>query len=390
MSSISVIIPVFNRADLIGQTLHSLLCQTLPADEIIVVDDGSSDGTPETVLTMLKWGKADKLKFSNGQPWPEIKVIRQPNAGPGAARNRGLAEARGEFIHFFDSDDLAASNKHEVQQKALEGDSDIAVGPWVKGQILSVETLAFGNAEKLKEKGKPQVQTLPCSDFAVQGPWSFAQKDNVIQHYGLPQGDLIKALVTRWAIVPQTCMFRRSILEKSGGFPPHMFAAEDQVLFLRCLMHGARVVHTPETLTFYRLGNQGKLTESTEGHRRRIRDWARYLIIADEELCSIQYASLSASQRPKDPSCWFGFRQRCWSALRDLNAAGDGSSDEAHKLRELTYASLPELAYATVAILQRWRGGLQARLTGSREDASFRTGMMTCEQKSLFPGNYKT
>jgi len=139
--SISVIIPAYNRAGLIGETLQSLLNQTMPAKEIIVVDDGSTDGTAETVLKMLKLGEAEKLKISEGKPWPEFKVFRQENAGPGAARNRGLVEATGEFVHFFDSDDIAAPNKHEVQLKALfETGADIAYGPWVKGSFVNLTT----------------------------------------------------------------------------------------------------------------------------------------------------------------------------------------------------------------------------------------------------------
>jgi glycosyltransferase involved in cell wall biosynthesis len=374
--AISVIIPAYNRAGLIGETLRSLLNQTLPADEIIVVDDGSTDGTAEAVLEMLKLGNTEKLKISGGKPWPEFKVVRQANAGPGAARNRGFAESKGEFIHFFDSDDIAAPNKHEVQVRALqESGADIAYGPWVKGRIAVVEKLQSEKADTLK----------PATSRPSPVTWHFVPEGHVLQQKGLPKGDLIKELLTRWSIVPQACLFRRSILDKSGGFPPQMFAAEDQVLFLRCLLHGAKVAHSPGTVTFYRLGHEGKLTESAEGHRRCIRDWARYLIIAAEEISSFQHVSASASQCFQNSSRWFGFRQRCWSALRDLKAAGEGTGEEARRLAELTHGGPPEPASAALATLQRWRGGIQARLTGSREDASFRTGPMTAEQTTLFP-----
>ena len=101
----------------------------------IVVDDGSTDGTAERVEEEFSVFSG---QFS-GNPKliiPKLKILRQANAGPGAARNRGLAEATGEFIHFFDSDDIAAPNKHEVQLKALlESGADIAYGPWVKGRF---------------------------------------------------------------------------------------------------------------------------------------------------------------------------------------------------------------------------------------------------------------
>ena len=91
MSGISVIIPAYNHEELLPQTLESLLRQTFPAEEIIVVDDGSTDRTAD-------------VAESFGEP---IRVIRQENSGPAAARNRGFHESQGEFIHFFDSDDLA-------------------------------------------------------------------------------------------------------------------------------------------------------------------------------------------------------------------------------------------------------------------------------------------
>jgi glycosyltransferase involved in cell wall biosynthesis len=181
--SISVIIPAYNRAELIGETLRSLLNQTVPASEIIVVDDGSSDGTAEAAEAAFHRWESEKVERSlreseKVEKWegikgpkdegtkglnsegktvgerrvageelsvkrgelPELKVIRQGNAGPGAARNRGLAESTGEFVHFFDSDDIAAPNKHEVQLRALlETGADIAYGPWVKGRFVEDE-----------------------------------------------------------------------------------------------------------------------------------------------------------------------------------------------------------------------------------------------------------
>ena len=147
--SISVIIPAYNRAGLIAETLRSLLNQTIPAKEIIVVDDGSTDGTAEKTLEAFENWKLEtgKLKKDDGKPFsgdsnsndqnPILKILRQQNSGPGSARNRGLAESTGEFIHFFDSDDIAAPNKHEVQLEALlRTGADIAYGPWVKGRFM--------------------------------------------------------------------------------------------------------------------------------------------------------------------------------------------------------------------------------------------------------------
>jgi glycosyltransferase involved in cell wall biosynthesis len=86
----SVIIPTFNRVSLLADTLDSVLAQRLPDFEIIVVDDGSTDGTLEYLRSSRK----------------DVRVLRQSNRGAGAARNLGSLEARGKYLAFLDSDDL--------------------------------------------------------------------------------------------------------------------------------------------------------------------------------------------------------------------------------------------------------------------------------------------
>ena len=90
--SISAIIPLYNGAAFIEQTLESALNQTLSADEIIVVDDGSTDDGPDIVRRMA-------------QTHP-IRLIEKPNGGQSLARNHGVAQATGDLIAFLDHDDL--------------------------------------------------------------------------------------------------------------------------------------------------------------------------------------------------------------------------------------------------------------------------------------------
>lgn len=92
---VSVIVPTFNRWAMTIELLDNLAAQTWPAIETIVVDDGSTDATRDSVERWMVQNPARK-----------VTLISQPNAGPGSARNRGLAAARGEFIYFIDSDDL--------------------------------------------------------------------------------------------------------------------------------------------------------------------------------------------------------------------------------------------------------------------------------------------
>ena len=87
---ISVIIPLYNKASCVARALNSVLSQTYTDFELIVVDDGSTDGSAEIVRQYVD---------------PRIRLVVQENSGPGAARNRGLREAQAEFVAFLDADD---------------------------------------------------------------------------------------------------------------------------------------------------------------------------------------------------------------------------------------------------------------------------------------------
>ena len=340
-----------------------------------MVDDGSTDGTAEKTLEAFENWKLEtgnlkkdgREQFSatstSGIQHPILKILHQANAGPGAARNLGLAEATGEFIHFFDSDDIAAPNKHEVQLRALlDTGADIAYGPWVKGRFLPLEKLKHGKAETLKtelttkdtkfhergeevlttdytdkhgyQKNQQDIAQVACAGDAFSnpstselapdsenasptrsasgpaealdprrstldaGPWNFVPEGPVLQARGLPEGDLVRALLTNWSVVPHACLFRRSILEKAGGFPEDIWVGEDQLLFLRCLLAGAKVTHTPGTMVYYRVGDDpGKLTATGAAQKRHARDWGRFLLKAQEEVSSAEWRVTSAGKR---------------------------------------------------------------------------------------------
>ena len=97
MPFFSVVIPTYNRADFIVNTINSVLAQDHHDFEVIVVDDGSTDNTSEIIRE--NYGSSEKVRY-----------FRQPNAERGAARNRGFKEARSEYTVFFDSDDLMHSD----------------------------------------------------------------------------------------------------------------------------------------------------------------------------------------------------------------------------------------------------------------------------------------
>ncbi|TXL23079.1 glycosyl transferase, partial [Methylococcaceae bacterium HT2] len=107
----SLIIPSYNRGTLLRRALVSVLEQSRPPDEIIVVDDGSTDNT------------AQVLK----QEFPQVKVIVQINQGVSAARNTGIRQAKGNWIAFLDSDDTWLAEKLAIQVRALQQSPDTKV-----------------------------------------------------------------------------------------------------------------------------------------------------------------------------------------------------------------------------------------------------------------------
>jgi GT2 family glycosyltransferase len=107
MPFFSIVIPTYNRARLLEQTLATVFAQEDTDYEVLVVDDGSSDDTLETLAR-------------HGE---RVRVLRQHNAGPGAARNLGIQEARGEYVAFLDSDDLWFPWTLATYRRALDGAS---------------------------------------------------------------------------------------------------------------------------------------------------------------------------------------------------------------------------------------------------------------------------
>jgi glycosyltransferase involved in cell wall biosynthesis len=326
---LSVVVPAHNRATLLPVTLRSLLAQQRVADEILLVDDGSSDGTAE-------------IAEAFGHP---VRVIRQRNQGPSAARNRGLAESQGEFIHFFDSDDLALPNLHAVQLQALEqANADIAYSPWLKCRL------------------DPHLGVKPTN--------------HILQACGLPHGSLVRALLTNWSTVPISWLVRRSCLEKAGGFPEDLCCAEDQLLFLSLLLAGANVLHTPSTLVLYRDDGHQTLSRPSNksAQRRQTHDWAQFLIRA-RSLCLDQGI---------DPDSWFGFRRRAYLAWQALGQKSNSSPELMQQLKEsFRSIRLPDQSYALSRSLQQKGEGITARLLGRRAHRSFRSAPLSASSQQF-------
>lgn len=118
---VSALIPAFNRRTYIGRAIDSVMRQTVPVDEILVIDDGSTDGTAEAVES--RYGNA-------------VRVVRQANTGPGGARRHGILEAGGEWIAFLDSDDEWLPDRNNELLRAAESVPDDVA--WIFGDLRIV------------------------------------------------------------------------------------------------------------------------------------------------------------------------------------------------------------------------------------------------------------
>lgn len=194
--AVSVVIPAYNAAAHLGECLDSVQAQegkfTL---EVIVVDDGSCDAT------------AAVARRQGG-----VRLVSQPNSGPSAARNAGIAVAQGEFIAFLDADDLWPPGKLPSQLEALHRHPEAA--------------LVFGDCRQFGDSG-PWPQTL----FEASGLGTATWGTN-----GIVPGAYARLLVDNF-ITTGSVVARRSVLVDERGFAEDLRLVEDLDLWLRIARH---------------------------------------------------------------------------------------------------------------------------------------------------------
>jgi glycosyltransferase involved in cell wall biosynthesis len=204
-SLISVIIPAYNAERYLPEAIDSVLAQTCPAGEIIVVDDGSSDGTPR--LAERYGGR--------------VRWLSQKNQGSGAARNRGIVAARGELLAFLDADDVWVRHKLAWQVEAL------AAVPW--------PDIVFGMVQQFVSPEIPEEKQrkLSCSPEPMAGR------------------------------VAGAMLARREAFERVGGFDTTLKAGEFIEWYMRVTDLGLRSVLLPRVVL------QRRLHETNMGIQQR-------------------------------------------------------------------------------------------------------------------------
>lgn len=209
LPAVSVVVPCFNAERYVGATLRSILDQQGAELEVIVVDDGSSDGSAALVE----------------REFPQVRLIRQANGGVASARNAGIAAARGEWIAFCDADDLWLPGKLAAQFAGMAA---------VDGCRMSYTAWAvWTSADAVPGAAELARLTAPTQDWRGASGWIYA--------------DLLLDCVV-WT---STVLARRNLFDEVGGFDTTLRIGEDYDLWLR-MSRATRVERVSRPLALYR------------------------------------------------------------------------------------------------------------------------------------------
>ncbi|EMI52265.1 glycosyltransferase family 2 protein [Rhodopirellula sallentina] len=324
MNRVSVIIPNYNRSGLVNETVRNVLAQSLAPHEVIVIDDGSTDDS------------VDSLRSEFGD---QIRLIQQANQGPGAARNEGLDRATGDYVWLMDSDDLSSLNKLETQVDALQtSNADIVYSPWAR---------VFIDENRISMDG-PVLQQRPVPESRTPLQW----------------------FLTDWSLVFQHCLFRTSILRAAGQYRTDMWTCDDSEYFVRILTKDAKVVFDDRSITLYRADDHGKVTGSGFVSSRRISDWAKCLI-AMHDLCKSNPELTNHVE----------FQMRVWKSISEMEQHCPDEQTLIADLKSRSQGSSTE--YAIRLFVQRIRKALRTRFSKTHWSPAFQTGSLTATQQNM-------
>jgi len=231
---VSVIVPTYNRWPLVREAIESVLAQSYTLFELIVVDDGSTDGTA---------GKLAEYGMS-------LRLIEQRPRGVSAARNRGVSIARGRYLAFLDSDDLWLPEKLAIQTAFMEDHAEIA--------ICQTDEIWLRCGVRVNPKTKHRKTS----------------------------GDIFRRSLDLCLVSPSAVMMTRELFNQSGGFDENLPVCEDYDLWLRiATRHSIPLI--AEALTIKRGGHSDQLSHSLWG-------MDRYRVAALEKLL---HMNLSGERR---------------------------------------------------------------------------------------------
>ena len=246
MKRVSVVIPTYNRAELLKLMIQSILAQTLRPLEIIIVDDGSTDHTAEVCASFA----------------PTVRYIRQGNAGVSAARNTGIRAAEGDWIAFCDSDDLWKYNKLELQLAAI----DATGAGWSVTDfgLIDPEGRRVAGGERGFRLAFPVFSETQITPRQHLARWLDERELRVgsesMQVYA---GDAFGMLFLGNVVMPSTAIVARDVFDRAGFFDESFHVAEDTEFFHRVAAQ-SRLTILMKPLSDHRIGHPSLVAEKSD------------------------------------------------------------------------------------------------------------------------------
>jgi glycosyltransferase involved in cell wall biosynthesis len=262
LPTVSVVMPMYNASRYVGDAVLSVMAQTFRDFELIVIDDGSTDGSALTVRRAV------------GNP-VQLRLIHQENKGVSAAANRGTELARGEFIARMDADDIALPSRLERQVEFLRGHPDyVAVG----SRVMFIDD---------------------------EGDDLYEMPGIHLTHEDIDRG----LMEVEWAILQPAAMMRTEAMRKVGGYRADLHIHEDHDLFLKLAEIG-KLANLPEVLLRYRQRPDSAVSVYADSHVESFRSvyedaWKRRGLIGKKPIPYI-------APHPDDPHRLLK-RHRLWS-----------------------------------------------------------------------------
>lgn len=238
--TISVVIPAYNAEKHIARTIESVLEQSHPADEIIIVDDGSADNTAEIVRSFGE----------------KVTLIEQGNAGASIARNTGIEAAKSEWIAFLDADDEWVAEKLQLQTEHLQRNSDLV---WTASNYFNCSCMPE-HCSVISDQGR--------SEILLSG-----------REYYEDYFDAYKGAICGNT---NTMLIRRDVLFEAGLFRPGQLRMNDEDMWFRIAYRYPKIGYLTTPLAVYHRGVAGSIVKTHNHPELVIELIKRHLVLAEE------------------------------------------------------------------------------------------------------------